>query len=174
MTIQCLDLVSNWSLQIDNNEENICLLGESVIPLLHPLWIPSLRASKLLESLLKSNLNLTQNPQGKSLLRNLFLFSHFCIVVCPILTKTTGLPGSLLSRSRTSQNLLSLLTTAVSQAVLRASSDKVASKGILPKPLLFEGLEILLHCSAVEESAYTIVRVRFYSTNNKHFVNSIQ
>ncbi|RXG53494.1 hypothetical protein Avbf_08210 [Armadillidium vulgare] len=90
------------------------------------------------------------------------------VEVCPVLTRTSVLPGALLSATRTRNSLLVSITANVTRLLERkkavSGSRCLTDCGTLPKSLLEDALDLLVNCGRVHDSAYVIVKEGFLKT----------
>lgn len=63
----CLQVSTNWVIEPHNQEDasgNVLNVAECLIPLLHPLWIPALRAPSFIESVVQFLIMITSHVEG--------------------------------------------------------------------------------------------------------------
>ncbi|XP_071513328.1 rotatin-like isoform X2 [Panulirus ornatus] len=134
--IQNLGVATNW---VHGRGRWVEIVGKSIVPLLHPLWVPALNTPSLLEAILRFILTASAHHQ-----------------VCLILTRTSGLPGVLLSTSRSKRPLLALITTLVCQQLVKLltcnRNFNVSFKDISRDSIL-SGISILINCARLQVCA---------------------
>ncbi|XP_042205049.1 rotatin-like isoform X3 [Homarus americanus] len=144
--IQHLEVVTNWVKGRGCWSVNI---GESIIPLLHPLWVPALRTPPLLGAVLRFLLTASAHYQ-----------------VCLFMTRTSGMPGVLLSTSRTKRPLLACITTTVCQQLgklLTCSRGFALCFDNFSRVSFLTAISILLNCARVQECAYVMNKLDLVS-----------
>ncbi|XP_066980837.1 rotatin-like [Macrobrachium rosenbergii] len=139
--IQHLELATNW---VDGRGPWVVTIGESVLPLLHSLWVPILRTQSLLTAALKFILSASTHHQ-----------------VCLFLNRTSGLPGVLLSASRTGHPLLANITTVVCQQLSRhqnQSRGSVLGLKDLPRESIEISVSLLTNCARLQECTSVMIK----------------
>ncbi|CAL4146715.1 unnamed protein product, partial [Meganyctiphanes norvegica] len=135
-----LDLCTNW---VSEDGLWVQAVGQTLVPLLHPLWLPVLKMSSMLKSVLMFLANATVVKQ-----------------VCVYMTRTTGLPGVPLSNTRTGRPLLAGISAAVKQQFSQLSSDIHRSHGSIMGEISIENLllalSVITNCSRFHECATVI------------------
>nr|XP_045603670.1 rotatin-like [Procambarus clarkii] len=137
--IQHLEVATNW---IESRGNWSVSVGESFVPLLHPLWAPALRAVALMEAVLRFLLAASAHHE-----------------VCMFLTRTSGLPGVLLSTSRTKRPLLACITIAVCQQVaklLTSNRNLTLCFTDFSKDSFLAAISVLINCARVHECAFVM------------------
>lgn len=144
--VRNLEVVTNW---VEDRRYDECV-SETLIPLLHPLWTSALRTPTLLTAILR--FLLTASAHHKA---------------CLVLTRTSGLPGVLLSTSRTKRPLLSCITTQVTQLLTRLfSCSRVSASDVqeLSRESFTLCVSILTNCARLQECVYIMNKLDVVST----------
>ncbi|XP_069941170.1 rotatin-like isoform X2 [Cherax quadricarinatus] len=140
--IQILEIATNW---IEVRGNWLLMVGETFVPLLHPLWTPAIQTLPLLEAILKFLLAASSHHQ-----------------ICLLLTRTSGLPGVLLSTSRTKRPLLACITTAVCQQLeklLTYSRSFTLCFKDFSRDSFLAAISVLINCARVQECTYVMNRL---------------
>ncbi|KAK3876745.1 hypothetical protein Pcinc_018481 [Petrolisthes cinctipes] len=144
--VQNLEVATNW-VEGRRYDEKV---SETLIPLLHPLWTSALHTPSLLTAILRFVMTASAHHQA-----------------CLVLTRTSGLPGVLLSTSRTKRPLLSCVTTQVTQLLTRLfSCNRVSASDVheLSRESFILCVSILTNCARLQECVYVMNKLDIVST----------
>ncbi|XP_068219569.1 rotatin-like [Palaemon carinicauda] len=139
--IQRLELATNW---VDGRGPWTVTIAESMLPLLHCLWVPTLRTPALLTVTLKFVMSASAHHQA-----------------CLYLNRTSGMPGVLLSASRTSHPLLANITTVVCQQLSRYLNNNrgsVLEFKDLPTEIMEIAVSLLTNCARLQECISVMIK----------------